>query len=146
MKEKYPFPCNIAQTLNIVGDRWTLLIIHEILVGNTTFNEIKKALDGISSNLLSDRLKHLEEVGLVVSSLYSTHPPRFEYTLTPSGQALEDVFNAIVMWGEKHLEKCYKKVIHKECHAEVEFAYYCPTCQKNIDKYELAIVPIEQKV
>ncbi|GAK08047.1 transcriptional regulator, HxlR family [Geomicrobium sp. JCM 19038] len=58
MKERYPLPCNIAQTLNIVGDRWTLLIIHEILVGNTTFNDIKHNLETISANLLSTRLKH----------------------------------------------------------------------------------------
>jgi len=60
LKSRYNLPCNIAQSLNIIGDRWTLLIIHEIFVGQTTFNNIKKALDGLSSNLLSERLKYLE--------------------------------------------------------------------------------------
>ena len=81
MKGTYTQSCNIAQTLNILGDRWTLLVVHEILTGQTTFNEIKKSLDGISANLLSDRLKSLEENGLITSSLYSEHPPRYQYTL-----------------------------------------------------------------
>lgn len=133
MKSTYDLPCNIAQTLNIIGDRWTLLIIHEILVGHTTFSEIKKALSGISSNLLSDRLKYLEESGLVTANLYSDHPPRYSYTLTESGKALEGVFNAIILWGSEHLVKCYKKMIHQTCGHEVELAYYCPKCKKNVN-------------
>ncbi|MCM3714531.1 winged helix-turn-helix transcriptional regulator [Halalkalibacter oceani] len=143
MKERYKLPCNIAQTLNIVGDRWTLLVIHEILIGHSTFNEIKKNLEGISSNLLSDRLKHLEEVGLIESTVYSKHPPRYQYTLTESGQDLEDVFHAFVLWGSKHLETCYKKLVHTRCQHEVELLYYCPSCKQHVDKDELQAVPIE---
>lgn len=137
MKGTYTQDCNIAQTLNILGDRWTLLVVHEILTGQTTFNEIKKSLDGISANLLSDRLKSLEENGLITSSLYSEHPPRYQYTLTESGEALEDIFNAFILWGRKHLPASYKKIIHQECKHEVEIAYYCPTCQKNVDNLEI---------
>ncbi|PLR80338.1 transcriptional regulator [Bacillus canaveralius] len=133
MKDRYNLPCNIAQTLNIIGDRWTLLIVHEILIGNTTFNEIKKSLTGISSNLLSDRLKHLEQTGLIESSLYSDHPPRYSYTLTESGKDLEHVFNSMILWGRNHLKKCYKKLIHEACRHEVEIAYYCSHCEKNVD-------------
>ncbi|PLR75263.1 transcriptional regulator [Bacillus sp. V3-13] len=133
MKDRYNLPCNIAQTLNIIGDRWTLLIVHEILIGNTTFNEIKKSLIGISSNLLSDRLKHLEQTGLIESSLYSDHPPRYSYTLTESGKDLEHVFNSMILWGRNHLKKCYKKLVHEACRHEVEIAYYCPHCEKNVD-------------
>ncbi|MBO8172062.1 MAG: helix-turn-helix transcriptional regulator [Bacillaceae bacterium] len=140
MKERYPFPCNIAQTLNIIGDRWTLLIIHEILTGHTTFNEIKKSLDGLSSNLLSDRLKYLEENGIITSCLYSDHPPRYKYELTESGKDLEDVFHAIILWGRHHLKKCYKKMVHEACQHEIEIAYYCPHCQKNVD--DMAVVDI----
>jgi len=130
MKATYSLPCNIAQSLNIIGDRWTLLIAHEIFVGRTTFNEIKKALDGISSNLLSERLKYLEETGLITSTLYSDHPPRYEYTLTQSGRDLEHVFNALIQWGRLHLPKCYKKLTHATCGHEVQTAYYCPHCQE----------------
>lgn len=123
MKARYNLPCNIAQSLNIIGDRWTLLVIHEILNGNTMFNEIKKALDGISSNLLSERLKYLEEEGLVSAELYSHHPPRYRYTLTQSGEDLEHVFNSLIIWGSSHLQKCYKKLIDPTTGEEVEIAY-----------------------
>jgi DNA-binding HxlR family transcriptional regulator len=136
-ENKYNLPCNIAQTLNIIGDRWTLLVVHEILAGRTTFNEIKKELKGISSNLLSDRLKFLEKAGLIESEMYSVHPPRYEYKLTPSGKELEGVFNAIILWGRNNLEKCYKKLIHAECKTEVELAYYCPHCDKNVSELEV---------
>ncbi|WP_019537446.1 winged helix-turn-helix transcriptional regulator [Paenibacillus ginsengihumi] len=132
-KDRYDLPCNIAQTLNIIGDRWTLLIIHEMMIGRTTFNEIKKSLTGLSSKLLSDRLKYLEEAGLIVSALYSEHPPRYRYKLTESGEALETVFNSLIYWGRHHLPKCYKKLIHASCGHEVDISYHCPHCQTNVD-------------
>jgi DNA-binding HxlR family transcriptional regulator len=124
MKPRYNLPCNIAQSLNIIGDRWTLLVVHEILNGHTTFNEIKKALNGISSNLLSERLKYLEEEGLVTAELYSHHPPRYRYTLTKSGEELEHVFNSLIIWGSSHLQKCYKQLIDPASGDEVGIAYY----------------------
>ncbi|MFD1361740.1 winged helix-turn-helix transcriptional regulator [Lentibacillus salinarum] len=142
MKENYNLPCNIAQTLNIVGDKWTLLILHEILMGASTFNEIKKGLDGISSNLLSDRLKYLTESGLVTNSLYSAHPPRYQYSLTESGQDLEPVFHSLLLWGRKHLEKCYKKLVHDTCRHEVEITYYCSHCEENVTEDELVVLPV----
>jgi len=143
MKGTYTFPCNIAQTLNLIGDRWTLLVAHEILLGHTTFNEIKKSLEGISANLLSDRLKTLEVNGLITSSLYSEHPPRYQYTLTESGEALEDIFNSFIIWGQNHLPTRYKKIIHQECQDEVEITYYCPTCQRNVQELEIVKVTDE---
>ncbi|MEH6944456.1 winged helix-turn-helix transcriptional regulator [Bacillus sp. JJ722] len=143
MKDRYNLPCNIAQTMNIIGDRWTLLIVHEISIGNCTFNEIKKTLTGISSNLLSDRLKFLEEAELITSSLYSSHPPRYKYTLTESGESLQDVFNAMVIWGKNNLKKHYKKLVHTSCQHEVEVAYRCPQCNQNVD--DLEVVRLEEE-
>ena len=59
MKKKYEIPCNIAQTLNIIGDRWTLLIVHEIFLGKKSYKELEEKLTGIATNLLSSRLKEL---------------------------------------------------------------------------------------
>lgn len=143
MKPRYDLPCNIAQSLNIVGDRWTLLVIHEILVGQTTFNEIKKALNGISANLLSERLKWLETNGLVKSELYSTHPPRYEYTLTQSGEDLEHVFHSFVIWGSKHLENCYKKLVHAPTGEEVEIAYYSKVTGEIV--HDIGAISIEEE-
>ncbi|MED3661766.1 helix-turn-helix domain-containing protein [Ureibacillus sp. FSL K6-8385] len=143
-KTRYDIPCNIAQSLNIIGDRWTLLIIHEILVGHTLFNEIKKSLKGISSNLLSERLKYLEQHGLVETELYSEHPPRYCYKLTESGKELEDVFNALIIWGSKHLKKCYKKIIDAETGDEVEIGYYSKKTGERVKR--IAVVPIGEEI
>lgn len=140
MKSRYNLPCNIAQTLNILGDRWTLLILHEILIGQNTFNNIKKSLDGISSNLLSERLKDLEEQGLVISELYSTHPPRYQYTLTDKGTALEPVFNSLLIWGRSHLEKCYKKLIDPTTGEELEIGYYSKETGKRAESIQVKSV------
>ncbi|WP_020619523.1 winged helix-turn-helix transcriptional regulator [Paenibacillus daejeonensis] len=140
MKDRYDLPCNIAQSLNIIGDRWTLLIIHEVLIGRTTFNEIKKALEGLSSKLLSERLKYLEAQGLLTATLYSEHPPRYRYQLTESGRDLEDVFHALVLWGRRNLQKCYKKLVHRSCGHEVNIAYHCDHCQRDVE--DLAVIEL----
>lgn len=145
MKENYKLPCNIAQTLNIVGDRWTLLILHEILAGASTFNEIKKGLKGISSNLLSNRLKYLEKSNLVTASLYSDHPPRYSYTLTESGKELEPVFHSLLIWGRNNLEKCYKKLVHEKCHHEVEQTFYCSHCDESVQEENLLVLPVKEQ-
>ncbi|NIK67301.1 MULTISPECIES: helix-turn-helix domain-containing protein [unclassified Paenibacillus] len=132
-KSIYQLDCNIAQTLNIIGDRWTLLVIHEIMTGKKTFNEIKQALKTISANVLSERLKQLEEDGLIASNLYSAHPPRYEYELTESGHDLEMVLNAYLLWGRKHLDKSYKVMKHADCGHEIELRYYCPKCESLVD-------------
>ncbi|MCC2683544.1 MAG: transcriptional regulator, HxlR family protein [Paenibacillaceae bacterium] len=139
-KNVYDLPCNIAHALNIIGDRWTLLIAKNILVGKTTFNELKEELRGISANILSDRLRTLEEQGLVVSELYSAHPPRYRYQLTESGRELEMVFNSILLWGRRNLEKCFKKIEHNACGHEVEIAYYCPHCEGNVADYTVKAI------
>ena len=141
MKTRYDLPCNIAQTLNIIGDRWTLLILHELLIGETNYNDIKIKLPGLSANLLSARLKDLEEAGLVASELYSAHPPRYAYKLTESGQALETVFNAIILWGADHLQTCYKEIVDAESGERVEIGYISKSTGKRVDN--ILIRPVQ---
>lgn len=124
MQIKYELPCNIASTLNIVGDRWTLLIVHEILTGNTTFIEIKKALPGISAKLLSNRFKRLEEEGIIYYEVYSRHPLRQQYLLTERGIDLQHILNAYVVWGQNNLKDCHKMLIDADSGEEVELGYY----------------------
>ncbi|SDO33663.1 winged helix-turn-helix transcriptional regulator [Alkalicoccus daliensis] len=137
MKSRYPLECNIAQTLNLVGDRWTMLVLHEVLVGNDTFNTLKQELTSISSNILSDRLKHLVQLDLISSTLYSDHPPRYRYTPTESGKAFSTVFDAMLVWGRTHLDECYKKLVHTKCEQEVEIGYYCPSCETKVTEDEV---------
>lgn len=139
MKNLYNLPCNIAQTLNIVGDKWTLLIIRQLMMGYDTYKELQYRLEGIPTNLLSARLKSLEEDGLIVTELYQTHPPRYRYLLTESGRDLSDVFNSIILWGERYLKKCHKVLTHSECGNRIELTYYCPDCQKTIARGEINV-------
>lgn len=139
MKNLYNLPCNIAQTLNIIGDKWTLLILRQLSNGNDTYNSMLENLEGIPSNLLSNRLKKLEEDELIIPVLYQTHPPRYKYVLTESGKDLDDVFNSIILWGERHLKKCYKELIHTSCNHNITLQYYCPHCKETIDKNDVTV-------
>ena len=140
LKNQYNLPCNIAQTLNIIGDKWTLLILRQLSKGHDTYNTILENLEGLPSNLLSNRLKSLEEDQLIVPVLYQTHPPRYRYELTDSGKDLEDIFNSIILWGEKHLKKCYKQLVHTSCNYKIKMQYYCPHCETSVEKNELSIL------
>lgn len=144
MKNLYELPCNIAQTLNIIGDKWTLLILYQLRLGIDTYSEIQNRLEGIPSNLLSDRLKCLVEDELIASELYQAHPPRYRYLLTKSGVDLTDVFNSIILWGERNLKKCHKQLTHSECGHMIDLAYYCPECDKNIDRDDIVITEPER--
>ncbi len=94
--------CPIARTLDIVGDRWTLLVLRDLSLGYTRYNELLQSCTGISTNLLSDRLKKLEERGFVERALYNDHPPRAEYRLTEKGLDFGEVLRALYKWGRTH--------------------------------------------
>src|SRR5437764_12579050 len=91
--------CPVACTLDIVGDRWTLLIVRDLLAGKKRYGDFLGSQEGIPTNILADRLKRLEREGLVTTSLYSEHPPRFEYHLTPEGRSLAAAIHALATWG-----------------------------------------------
>jgi DNA-binding HxlR family transcriptional regulator len=94
--------CPVARTLDIVGDRWTLLVLRDISLGHRRFNELLESCAGISTNLLADRLKRLEERGMVERFFYSDHPPRAEYRLTGKGRDFGQVLRAMYRWGTTH--------------------------------------------
>jgi DNA-binding HxlR family transcriptional regulator len=95
--------CPVARSLDILGDRWTLLIVRDLLRGRSRYSELLVSLEGIAPNLLSDRLKRLEGQGIVERSFYSDHPPRAEYRLTEKGRALGPVIRSMFDWGTKWL-------------------------------------------
>lgn len=98
-------PCPIACTLDLLGDRWTLLLIRDMLkAGKRRYSQFLASEEGIPTNILADRLRRLEREGLVERRLYSDRPPRWEYHLTPRGRELEPVLEALRAWGERHLE------------------------------------------
>lgn len=92
-------PCPVACSLDILGDRWTLLVIRDLFAGKSRFGDFLTSPEHIPTNILSERLKRLERAGLISSSPYSLRPPRFAYQLTPRGQELGAVVDAIAEWG-----------------------------------------------
>jgi DNA-binding HxlR family transcriptional regulator len=99
----YDMRCPIARTLDIIGERWTILILRDLLIeGPRKFQDFQQSLAGISPNTLSARLKRLEESGVVERRFYEQHPPRAEYLLTAKGRALGPVLKALLDWGRSH--------------------------------------------
>src|SRR5437763_10875257 len=80
--------CPVACTLDVIGDRWTLLLVRDLLGGPRRYGDFLAASERIPTNVLADRLRRLEREGLIRAERYSEHPPRFEYSLTPEGREL----------------------------------------------------------
>jgi DNA-binding HxlR family transcriptional regulator len=91
--------CPVACALDVVGDRWTLLVIRDLLHGKKRFSEFLASSEHIPTNLLTDRLKRLEQEGLIGSVPYSEHPRRVEYHLTDQGRELARAVHALATWG-----------------------------------------------
>ncbi len=104
MAQPHRSPCPIACSLDLIGDRWTLLVIRDMMFfGKQRFEEFLESPEGISTNILANRLKSLEEMGLVEKQPYSNHPRRMNYHLTERGQSLRAVLQAITAWGLQHI-------------------------------------------
>lgn len=133
MPKTYGQVCPVARTLEVVGERWTLLLVRDLLRGPRRFQDFQDSLAGIAPNVLSDRLKLLEEHGIVERHFYSQHPPRAEYLLTEKGRDLGIVVGALASWGSRHSEAA-SRVVHAECGHAVEMAYHCPSCETRLDR------------
>jgi DNA-binding HxlR family transcriptional regulator len=98
--------CPIACSLDLIGDRWTLLVIRDMMFfGKQRFEEFLESPEGISTNILANRLKTLEEMGLVEKQPYSNHSRRMNYYLTEKGKSLRPVLKVVTAWGLKHIPK-----------------------------------------
>ena len=95
--------CAVANSLDIVGDKWSLLVVRDLLNGKRTYGELVNSPERIPTNILAERLRRLEGAGIIVSTPYQQHPVRHAYTLTPKGRALGDVLLAFVRWGRRHI-------------------------------------------
>ena len=99
----YDMRCPIARTLDVVGERWTILILRDLVTGGARkFQDFERSLTGISPNTLSARLKRLEDAGIVERRFYEQHPPRAEYLLTEKGKELRPVLRTLFDWGQRH--------------------------------------------
>ena len=103
MARKYSMRCSIARTLDIIGDRWIILILRDLFLHPTRrFQDFETSLPGLTPSVLSSRIKELTAQGILTSRLYADHPPRPEYLLTPKGRALNPVLIAMKTWGEQY--------------------------------------------
>src|SRR5215470_17186490 len=95
--------CPVARTLDLIGERWTILILRDLLLqGARRYQDFQESLAGIAPNTLSARLKDMEARGLISRRMYSEHPPRLEYELTDKGRSLGPILKALREWGQKH--------------------------------------------
>jgi DNA-binding HxlR family transcriptional regulator len=127
MPKRYGQPCPVAKTLELIGDRWTLLVVRDLLPGPRRFQDLLASQPGLAPNILSDRLRLMEEHGLVTRRFYSDHPPRAAYALTDRGQELGVVVGALAAWGSRHVYR-RARLVHADCGHPVRMGYYCPDC------------------
>jgi len=131
MAKRYNQSCPVAKTLEVIGDRWTLLVVRDLLRGTQRFQDLLGSLPGIAPNILSARLKLMEEHGLIRRQLYSDHPPRAEYALTDRGRELGMVVGALAAWGGRHVHR-EAQLVHAGCGHPVSVGYYCADCKEGV--------------
>lgn len=135
--------CPIARALAVVGDRWTTLILRELFLGTKRFDEFQ-VQTGMSSHLLSTRLKRLEDDDIVARRQYSNRPARFEYRLTDKGLDLYPLLLSLKSWGEKWggFRKGAKPalvIVHKACGCEIGLKLRCPSCNEPFGPRDAAV-------
>jgi DNA-binding HxlR family transcriptional regulator len=126
-------PSALASALDSVGDRWTLLVIAALLDGPRRFGELQQEVAGIAPNVLSQRLRALEQNALIVARPYSERPPRFVYELSSAGRELTGVVKMLAGWGARNTggETAPR---HAACGTEMEARWWCPTCSEAVDE------------
>jgi DNA-binding HxlR family transcriptional regulator len=124
----------LEEALATVGDRWKLLVIAALLDGASRFGELQQAIPEIAPNILSQRLRQLEQEGIVIAQPYSRRPPRFSYELTASGEDLAGVLRLLSGWGGRHRES-HSEHRHAACGTPLEARWYCPTCGEAVDEH-----------
>jgi DNA-binding HxlR family transcriptional regulator len=128
-----------------VGDRWTLLLVAVLLDGPRRFGELQAALPALAPNVLTKRLRHLEQERLVVAAPYSRRPVRLAYRLTEDGAALAGALRLLAQWGAEHAPSAGAATSagddtvplhHTACGTPVEARWWCPTCARLVDPEE----------
>ena len=94
--------CPVETTLTLIGDKWKVLILRDLLTGTKRFGELKKSIGNVSQKVLTAQLRSMEENGLLTRTVYAEVPPRVEYTLTDLGESLKPILDAMWNWGEEY--------------------------------------------
>jgi DNA-binding HxlR family transcriptional regulator len=122
----------LQHALQRIGDKWSLLLIAALLDGPRRFGDLLDELPGLAPNILTQRLRHLENEALVVARPYSERPPRFTYELTSSGAELADALRLLADWGARQGDA--EPPRHGECGTALEVRWWCPSCEQPVDQ------------
>jgi DNA-binding HxlR family transcriptional regulator len=144
LRHDYPGQvCSIAKALEVVGERWTLLIVRDVMGGNRRFDELQKGL-GIARNVLAARLERLVEEDILERRPYQESPPRYEYFLTEKGLDLWPSLIALLGWGDRHTaypDGPPMLIVHKECGGRVSDRGTCESCGKVLHARDARALP-----
>ena len=123
--------CSIFRAMDVLGDRWTMLVLREAFVGVRRFTEMQRDL-GVARNVLTDRLNHLVELGVLERRQYQERPVRYEYRLTDMGKQLQPAILTLMHWGDQHLAPHGPPTLieHSECGHETEPLLVCSHCRE----------------
>lgn len=103
-KEELP-ACPVSTTVQLIGSKWKLLILRNLMVRPWRFNELRRDLEGISQKVLTDSLRALEEDGIITRTVYPEVPPRVEYALSPLGESMRPILDAMEEWGTNYKKR-----------------------------------------
>ena len=114
--------CPITNVLDLLGDKWTLLVIRDLVLGKRRYQEFLSSPEAMASNILAERLKRLQTGGLIRRRIYQRNPLRYEYVLTQKGKALEPILEAILAWGKSNIPaiKRFPRVERSDGHPKRE--------------------------
>jgi DNA-binding HxlR family transcriptional regulator len=132
--------CSIARALEIVGERWTLLIVRDAFLGRRRFDEFQESL-GIARNVLADRLNRLVDEGIFERARYSERPERYEYRLTPKGRDLQIALAGLRQWGDMYLSEKPPRVTRRKSDRRPVVAAFVPEGAKVVRPDEIESVP-----
>ena len=132
--------CSIARTLEIVGERWTLLIIRDVFLGLHRFDQLQESL-GVARNVLTDRLNRLVEEGILERVQYRERPLRFEYRLTKKGRELNVALTALRQWGDAHLSEKPPRLLRRKADRKPVVAALVPRSADVLRPDEVELVP-----
>src|SRR4051794_41386363 len=130
-----PTTSALAEALERVGDRWTLLIVEALLDGPRRFGDLLEAVEGIAPNILTQRLRHLEKAAVIVSRPYSERPLRMAYELSAAGAELAGALRLLSDWGARHTDSA-EPLRHSLCGTALEARWWCPGCDLPVDENE----------
>ena len=109
MSKKRNIPdCPVEMTLQLIGDKWKVLIIRDLLTGTKRFSELMRSVTGITQKVLTSNLRSMEADGLVNRKVYPQVPPKVEYSLTETGLSLKPILDSMVQWGTEYRDKMHR--------------------------------------